>query len=86
MILLFLLTIIISAIYYNNIQNRESEHILKNEILFEQGKTLKCYSSDFNTELNVSKKTFTYSRGTQIFIGKEKNPYYNIMINIRECK
>jgi len=85
-ILLFVLVIIFSAIYYNNLQTKESEHILKNEIFFEQGKVLECYSNDLNKELNVSQKTFTYSRGTQIFIGKQKSPYYNVMINIRECE
>lgn len=81
-----LFTIILGATYYNSLQNKTRETIIKNELVYEQNRTLECYSQELQKNIDVNQTFFSYSTGTQTFIGKEKTPFYNLMINIEECK
>jgi len=78
-------TVVMGAIYYNSTQNRLRETIIKNELVYEQNRTLKCFSYDLGKVVEVNQSNFSYSSGTQTFIGKEKTPFYNLMINIEKC-
>lgn len=81
-----LFSVILGATYYNSIQNRLRETIIKNELIYDQNRTLECYSQDLQKKIDVNQTFFSYSTGTQTFIGKEKTPFYNLMVNIEECK
>lgn len=81
-----LFTIILGAIYYNSLQNSVRDTISKNELMYEQNKTLHCHSQELQKNIDVNQTYFDYSSGTQTLIGREKTPFYNLMINIEECK
>ena len=49
-------------------------------IKYKQGKTIHCGRYDVNSTL------FSLSTGTYTFIGKEKTPYYAVMISAYDCE
>ena len=81
-----LAAIIASAIYYNSLQAEVQEHTIKTTLFYKQNKTIVCHSVDLNKDVNVTKKDFSFSRGTHTFIGRENSDYYNLMITISECR
>ncbi|MEA1917117.1 MAG: hypothetical protein U9N42_06275 [Campylobacterota bacterium] len=75
------LAIISMAIAYNEYSAYESAKVREIEVLFAQDRSITCNES---TEVNST--NFTYSSGTQTFIGKKETPYYTIMISAYNCK
>ena len=72
--------IIAGGIGYNAQSNAESRHISEVELKFRKGEVLRC------NDINVTNKSFTYSVGTQSFIGNEDSRYPQQIISTQECK
>ena len=68
------------AYLYNTYQAKEQEKMYEIVVKYKQGKTIKCGKYDVNST------NFSLSTGTYTFIGKEKTPFYSIMISAYECK
>lgn len=75
-----LVLVIGNAILYNIMNDLESKHIATIELKFNNGETLEC-----NT-VSVNNKTFTYSVGTQSFIGNKESRYGQQIISATECQ
>jgi len=78
-ITLLLLGFILFAWGYNSYQDKKREKMLDLVIKYKQGKTIHCGKYEINAS------TFSLSTGTYTFIGKEKTPYYAIMVSAYEC-
>lgn len=74
------LVIVLGAIWYNSNSAAYSAHIRNVEIRYNQGKTLHCEGIDVNSS------NFSYSVGTQTFIGKKESPYFDQMIRLERCR
>lgn len=68
------------AIAYNIQSDRDRAHVIAIELKYQQGQTLLCQGIELN------RSTFTYSVGTQSFVGNRGTPYYQQIINARECQ
>ncbi|NOQ29892.1 MAG: hypothetical protein GQ570_02090 [Helicobacteraceae bacterium] len=75
-----LAVIIGSGIAYNSYTYAQRAHITKVELQYAQNRTFECSGVEINN------KTFSYSVGTQVFIGKKNTPNFERMIPISECK
>lgn len=74
------LTLLVAgAILYNSYTEAERNHILAVELKYSQNRDILC------GETNVNKSTFSYSVGTQTFIGRKNTPYYNQMYSVDQC-
>lgn len=80
MISLMITLIIGNAIAYNLMKDAESKRLATIELKFNNGETLTCNS------ITVNNKNFTYSVGTQSFIGNESSRYSQQIISARECE
>ena len=74
------LAIIGGAVYYNKLQDAQRDRIIKVEQLYNQGKTIVCDG------IEVNETNFSYSVGTQTFIGNKNTPHYTRMINAAQCQ
>lgn len=72
--------LILSAIYFNNLETIKRDKISNIVILFQQGKNIQCNT----TEVNSS--NFTLSVGTFTFIRKRKTPYFGQMFSLSKCE
>ncbi len=72
--------IIGGAVAYNAYTDAQRTKIGEIERRFNQGKILECNG------ISVSNATFTYSVGTQTFIGNEGSEHYQTMISALECR
>lgn len=80
-ITLLLLTLIIAnAILYNIMKDLESKHIHEMQLKYKNGETLRCNG------INVDQKSFTYSVGTQSYIGNQDSRYPNQIFSASECR
>jgi len=68
------------AIAYNISSDRERAQITQIELSYQQGKTILCG----DVEVNASE--FTYSEGTQSFVGNKGTSHYQQIFNARECR
>ena len=75
-----LLGFILFAWGYNFYKAKEREKMLDIVVKYKQGKTIHCGKYDVNS------KFFSLSTGTYTFIGKEKTPYYAVMISAYDCE
>ena len=75
-----LLAMILFMYLYNLYTDKERERILDVVIRYNQGKTLLCKGFEVNSS------TFSYSVGTQTFIGKENTPHYGVLIGAESCR
>jgi len=74
------LTLLIGAMYlYNVYTDSERDHITAMELKYQQGLNLTCNGID------VNKTQFSYSVGTQTYIGLEGTPHYGRLISASEC-
>lgn len=78
--LLLLSLVIANAILYNIMKDLESKHINKMQLKYTNGETLRCNG------VNVDRKTFGYSVGTQSFIGNQGTRYLNQIFSASECR
>lgn len=79
-VVLALALLIGGAIAYNNYTNAQSAHVRSIELRYNQGETIVCDG------IEVNASTFSYSVGTQTFIGKEKSGHYNRMFHANGCR
>ncbi len=75
-----LLGFILFAWGYNLYKAKEREKMYDIVIKYKQGKTIHCGKYDVNAT------NFSLSTGTYTFIGKEKTPYYAVMISAYDCE
>lgn len=68
------------AVVYNIKSDREREHVMSVELKYRNGETLVCQGVEVNAT------TFSYSIGTQSFIGNKGTPHYQRIFNARECR
>jgi len=77
----FVVTLIVAgAIAYNLKSDAESKHVARIELKFSNGETLIC------KDVKVNKKEFTYSVGTQSFVGNKGSRYAWQIFSARECE
>jgi hypothetical protein len=79
-----LLAVVIFATIYNKSKKTDQLHIEKIQLEYSQGKTLQCLSN--TQEIDINKSAFSYSVGTQTFIGRKESKHFNLMINARACQ
>jgi len=77
----FMLALIIgNAILYNIMNDLESKHVRAIELKFTNGQILICNG------VRVDNKSFSYSVGTQSFIGNDKSQYSQQIFSASECE
>jgi hypothetical protein len=77
---LIVLMVIMGAFFYNEYSASQSTKVRHIEILFVQGKSLTCNG------IEVNSTNFSYSDGTQTFIGKKETPFEFEMISAYKCQ
>jgi len=65
---------------YNRMSDAQRQHTLEIELKYQQNKTVVCEGID------VNKTYFSYSVGTQTFIGREGTAHYGRMLNASKCQ
>lgn len=77
---LVLVLLIAGAIVYNIKSDWEREQVTAIKLRYRHGETVKCQG----VEVNASE--FSYSDGTQSFIGNKGTSHYQQIFNLRECQ
>lgn len=77
---LLVLSFVMGALFYNNLQSTNAEHVRDVMLRYNQGKNLKC------GELDVTKINFSLSVGTQTFIGRQESIHAGKMVAASECE
>jgi hypothetical protein len=72
--------IVTAAIAYNVKSDAQSKHIGTIELRFTNGEILIC------NNVKVNNKEFTYSVGTQSFIGNKESRYSQQIFSAQECE
>ncbi|MDD5156685.1 hypothetical protein [Sulfurimonas sp.] len=72
--------VILSALFYNNQSNAQSQKTLDVITKFKQGKSIKCQDKEVNNT------NYSLSVGTYTFIGKNKTSAEGLMINVSACE
>jgi hypothetical protein len=72
--------IVAGAIVYNMKSDAQREHIASIELKFNNGETVNC------KQIRVNKKEFSYSVGTQSFIGNKESQYAQQIFSASECE
>ncbi len=80
LIVAVLLGLILSMYLFNLYSDVQREKVLNVVIEYKQNKTLTCNGID------VNQTNFSYSVGTQTFIGRENTPHYGRLISATECE
>jgi hypothetical protein len=68
------------AVGYNAYTDAQREKVTEIERLYNQGRAIECDG------VTVTKETFSYSVGTQTFIGREGTEHYQQMISAYRCR
>jgi len=76
---LIVVAIVGGAVAYNGYTDAQRDKIIDIERRYNQGHEIACGGT------TVSRETFSYSVGTQTFIGREGTPYFQNMISAVEC-
>jgi hypothetical protein len=79
-ITLMALAIVGSAWGFNAYNDSQREKVAQIERKYNQGKKVECNG------VEVTKEGFSYSVGTQTFIGREGTEHYTRMISAYECQ
>ena len=77
---LLVLAFVMGALFYNNLQNNDAEHVRDVMLRYNQDQTLQC------RDLTVSKADFSLSVGTQTFIGRPQSIHAGKMVTASECE
>ncbi|MEA1919240.1 MAG: hypothetical protein U9N52_05320 [Campylobacterota bacterium] len=75
-----LLGLIIGMYVFNLYSDGQRNHVTNIVLEYQQKKTLTCKGIDVNIT------NFSYSVGTQTFIGRENTPHYGRLISATECE
>ena len=71
---------ITGAIVYNIRSDAEREHVIAIELKYRHGESVMCQG------VNVNAEEFSYSDGTQSFVGNKGTPHYQQIFTVRECQ
>lgn len=74
------LLFVLGALFYNNLQNQNAEHLRDVMLRFNQGKNIQC------GDIDVTNTNFTLSVGTQVFIGKKESMYAGKRLKASDCE
>ncbi len=77
---LIVVALVAAGAGFNAYNDAQRDKVAEIERKYHQGKTVECNG------LDVSNETFSYSVGTQTFIGKEGTEFYTQMISAYECQ
>lgn len=80
MISLIVTLVVAGAVVYNIQADKEREHFTKIELKYTHGEKIDCDG----VEINAS--TFSYSVGTQSFVGNKGTPHYQQIFSASECE
>ena len=80
LITVVVLSIVLSAVAFNNYSNAKSQKMLDVVMKFNQHGTIICNGVSINNE------NYTLSVGTYTFIGKKGTPFYGQMISASICE
>lgn len=72
--------IVIGAILYNIKSDADRKHVMRIELKFNNGETVDCGN------IQVNNTEFSYSIGTQSFIGHKGSRYAWQIVSARECE
>ena len=75
-----LLGLVLSMYLFNIYSDGERDHVTAMALKYKQNKTLTCKGVD------VNQSNFSYSVGTQTFIGLINTPHYGKLISATECE
>jgi predicted negative regulator of RcsB-dependent stress response len=78
-IALLVVGVIGGAYGYNQYSDAQQAHVREIILHYEQGKTIVC------DDINVSAENFSFSVGTQIFIGREGTAHFGRMFSAAKC-
>ncbi|MGB5964734.1 MAG: hypothetical protein WBF77_01420 [Sulfurimonadaceae bacterium] len=77
---LLVLSFVMGALFYNNLQSEKAEHVRDVMLRYNQGKSLRC------GDLDVTKINFSLSVGTQTFIGRKEGTHAGKMVSASDCE
>lgn len=80
LVTLILLAIVGGAVAYNAYSDAQRERVTEIERRYNQGREIECDG------VTVTNETFSYSVGTQTFIGREGTEHYQQMISAYRCR
>lgn len=80
LITLIVTLVVANAALINFMNDKEGELASAAQLKFDNNQTLVC------GDVNVSMENFTYSVGTQSFIGKKNSPFASKIISAAGCK
>ncbi len=75
-----LLGLILSMYLFNLYSDSQRDKVTNIVLEYKQNKTLTCKGIDIN------QTNFSYSVGTQTFIGRENTPHYGRLISATDCE
>jgi len=75
-----LVGLILSMYLFNMYSDSKRDQVTNIVLEYKQNKTLTCKGID------VNQTNFSYSVGTQTFIGRENTPHYGRLISATECE
>ncbi|MEA3523033.1 MAG: hypothetical protein U9R50_08650 [Campylobacterota bacterium] len=75
-----LLGLVLSMYLFNTYSDSQRDKVTNIVLDYKQNKTLTC------KDIKVNKTNFSYSVGTQTFIGLENTPHYGRLISASECE
>lgn len=80
-IISLILTVVIgNIIVYTILRDLESKHIAQMELKYHNGETIQCNG------VPITSKEFSYSVGTQSFIGNKESRYAQQIFSASECR
>ncbi len=74
------LSFVMGALFYNNLQNENAEHVRDVMLRYNQGDSIKCDA------LDITRENFSLSVGTQTFIGRQESTHAGKMIAASDCE
>ncbi len=75
-----LVGLILSMYLFNLYSDSQRDKVTNIVLDYKQNKTLTC------RDIDVNQTNFSYSVGTQTFIGRENTPHYGRLISATECE
>ena len=72
--------VILMMYLFNVYMDNQRDLVTAVELKYHQNKTLTCKG------IEVNQSNFSYSVGTQTFIGRESTPHYGQLISATECE
>jgi len=77
---LILTLLVTGAVVYNVRSDADREHVMQIELKYRHGEKVTCQG------IEVNATEFSYSDGTQSFVGNKGTAHYQQIYNVRECQ